>query len=376
MGQVDYPIKTGPKPSYNYGSTDFDEVKKKFKGIETGPVGDASDAYRDAGDVLAEMANNLRAHASTIVGAWKGDSAQKALDQLKQVHWTATNLSNSSATNASNYHWFKYQILDWYKAKAESMDDGMFHDSDDDKYAGEMLNKFAMRAGQAWDGHPDKITKDLPGDGKGDLGDPRNPGGGPPGGGPPGGGPPGGGPHGGGPKGSFDPNKNNPFKHFNENNNPHLNPNDHNKFNDPNSKFPNSHNPNWNNSNNHNPFQDPNHKTNLSSFDPSGMGPGGGPGGGGGGMGPFGGDGGGLGPGGSGGGLGGGGITGVPGGALGGGFGAGAAAGGRAGMNGMPMGGQHGGQGEGEKERERSTWLTEDEDVWGADDDTAPPVIG
>jgi hypothetical protein len=39
------------------------------------------------------------------------------------------------------------------------------------------------------------------------------------------------------------------------------------------------------------------------------------------------------------------------------------------------MGG-HGGQGKGEEERERSTWLTEDEDVWGGDADTAPPVIG
>jgi hypothetical protein len=38
------------------------------------------------------------------------------------------------------------------------------------------------------------------------------------------------------------------------------------------------------------------------------------------------------------------------------------------------MGGAAGG--EGEEERERSTWLTEDEDVWGNDGDAAPPVIG
>jgi hypothetical protein len=43
---------------------------------------------------------------------------------------------------------------------------------------------------------------------------------------------------------------------------------------------------------------------------------------------------------------------------------------------GMPMGAGHGGgQNDGE-ERERTTWLTEDEDVWGADDGAAPPVIG
>jgi len=46
-----------------------------------------------------------------------------------------------------------------------------------------------------------------------------------------------------------------------------------------------------------------------------------------------------------------------------------------AGRGGMaPMGGA-GGQGQGEEERERSTWLMEDEDVWGDDGDVPPPVI-
>lgn len=49
---------------------------------------------------------------------------------------------------------------------------------------------------------------------------------------------------------------------------------------------------------------------------------------------------------------------------------------GRGGMMPMmpPMMG--GAQGAGKEGRERSSWLTEDEDVWGADDDVAPPLIG
>jgi hypothetical protein len=39
-----------------------------------------------------------------------------------------------------------------------------------------------------------------------------------------------------------------------------------------------------------------------------------------------------------------------------------------------PMAG--GAQGQGGQGRERGTWLTEDEDVWAADDDVAPPLIG
>lgn len=46
---------------------------------------------------------------------------------------------------------------------------------------------------------------------------------------------------------------------------------------------------------------------------------------------------------------------------------------GAGGVGGAPMHG--GGQGD-EDERERSTWLTEDEDVWGGNADVPPPVIG
>ncbi|TDD32528.1 WXG100 family type VII secretion target [Actinomadura sp. KC06] len=106
-------------------------------------------------------------------------------------------------------------------------------------------------------------------------------------------------------------------------------------------------------------------------FGRTGLGGGGMPGGGGGGSIP------------GGGGLGAGGLAGgMPGGAAGGGAGAGRGGGragsaGRGGMGGMPMGGGRGGGGNGEDEHERTTWLTEDEDVWGGnDDDTAPPVIG
>lgn len=113
--------------------------------------------------------------------------------------------------------------------------------------------------------------------------------------------------------------------------------------------------------------------TDLASMPPGG--PGGGPGLGGGGAG--------LGAGGVGGGPGalGGGLGAGPGG-MGAGMGAGPGAfgglGGKGGVNGMgmPMGaGARGGGGDGD-EHERSTWLTEDEDVWGGNDDTAPPVIG
>ncbi|WP_261562287.1 hypothetical protein, partial [Frankia tisae] len=47
------------------------------------------------------------------------------------------------------------------------------------------------------------------------------------------------------------------------------------------------------------------------------------------------------------------------------------------GMPFMPMGGMGGGPGQGQsKERQRNTWLTEDEEVWGTDPECAPAVVG
>ena len=40
------------------------------------------------------------------------------------------------------------------------------------------------------------------------------------------------------------------------------------------------------------------------------------------------------------------------------------------------MGGMGNPGGQSEKERERTTWLAEDEEVWGTDPDCAPAVVG
>ena len=40
------------------------------------------------------------------------------------------------------------------------------------------------------------------------------------------------------------------------------------------------------------------------------------------------------------------------------------------------MGGPGGGQNNNDKERERTTWLAEEEEVWGTDPDCTPAVVG
>lgn len=375
-----YPIRDGMAfGSHNADGMSHEDVKNKLKALNPGKVGEASTAYKDAADVLAEMTDELTNNfAKKIIKHWKGDSAQKALDQLGKVYNTAGKLSDDSHNNATLYAWYKHDILDWYKTQGDTMTDGWVHTGGDDDNARKLMNNFIGRMKEAFEGHPLKITKDLP-DQRGGVTDtpPPPP---PPGGGPPGGGPPGG-------PGGFDPGSTSPGG--------------------PGSKFPTSDgagafNPNAGGTS---PFT----SGGTSPFTPDGAGsynpalggggnspfggaggspfgagsgtdlagmPGGGPGGGGPGLGggggaPFGAD-----PGGFGGPNAGTSPAGGPGGLGPGGAGPGAAGAGARGMpmGGMPMGqGAQGGKGE---ERERNTWLTEDEDVWGADDDTAPPVIG
>ncbi|MEV4757080.1 hypothetical protein AB0J86_18475 [Micromonospora sp. NPDC049559] len=69
------------------------------------------------------------------------------------------------------------------------------------------------------------------------------------------------------------------------------------------------------------------------------------------------------------------GMAGAGAGAGGRGSGAGRGGTGRSGLGAMAGGGGHGGAGGGDGD-EYSTWLSEDEDVWGSDTDAAPPVLG
>ncbi|WP_149263103.1 hypothetical protein [Actinomadura sp. K4S16] len=369
-----YPIRDGMEfGSYSFGDENFDDVKNKLKSIKPESVGHASTAYKDASDVLAEMTDELRNNfAKRIVKHWQGDVAQEALDQLGQVYETSGKLSDDSHNNAQLYNWYKTSILDWYKTTGETMEDGYFNTDSDDERARELMKNYNTRMKEAFDGHPLKITKDLPitaGGGHDKPGGPGSPPGGP--GSPPGGpGSPGSPP--GGPGGVPLPKSDSASPFHPPGNNSPFHPGG-----NPNSPF---HPPG-----NTGPYHPPGGVPGSNPFgghtgtDLSGM-PGGGPPGGGPGLGggPGGGPGFGADPGGFGGAGAGTGSAGGPGGAFGGGAGLGGA--GRAGagmrgpMGGMPMG--QGAQGGKDEERERNTWLTEDEDVWGADDDTAPPVIG
>ena len=156
-----YPIRDGLSfGTHDAGGMDHDEIKAKLESLKPEKVGDASTAYKDAADALAEMTDELTNNfANKIIKHWKGDSAQKALDQLGKVYNTAGKLSDDSHNNATLYAWYKHDILDWYKTAGQTMTTGHFHTGGDDDNARELLNRFIGRMGEAFNGHPLKIQK-------------------------------------------------------------------------------------------------------------------------------------------------------------------------------------------------------------------------
>ncbi|WP_148767467.1 WXG100 family type VII secretion target [Actinomadura decatromicini] len=375
-------------------SGDMDAMHQLFEGTNPERVIKAGHVYRNVSNRFGSMAGVLRSQSSALAAVWKGDDAEAAIKQMRKLQQSAENIYQVSGRTAwvlkdhgEKLDWYKrhqpkegfFKGLTWDQAgvvtggtllggpvgglmglsKGEAL--GLIKHTES-KAAVEHVQRLSDRAREANAAMPAEISTTPPDFGRFKQGPSMPPSGGIPGGGPPGGGTPSGGGGlpggGGGMPGGLD------------------------GAGSGGATMPGG---------------------GQGGGIPGGGIPGGGPsgsdlaglpgGGGGSGVDPFGkgglgGGGGGL-PGGGGGGIpGGGGVGGAIGGrpgasgmgkgSPGGGKGLGKTTGGsgRGGMGGAPMGGRGGG-GQGEGEHERSTWLTEDEDVWGGnDDDTTPPVIG
>ncbi|MFI6514802.1 WXG100 family type VII secretion target [Spirillospora sp. NPDC050679] len=414
----------------------MDEMNRILDSLDPQTISGAGQAYTAASEKFSSAASALRTYASQLSAIWEGDDADAAIKQMGRLQSTATNLHRVANDTGGSLKTYGEQA-EWYKthrpgkgnfAGLSTGDAEVFAagtmiagpgggmiaiggkklgealgllENEEDKLAREHIKRLSERTVQAHDRFPTTLVTDLPHSGNDLWKQPPNtpPGGMPPGGMPPGGMPPGGGvPPGGGqnvPKNPYGdtPPGGNPPDGFGNQNVP-KNPYD---TNPPGGNPPGGYPGGGNGGGQHvppNPYGNGPGRSDLAGVNPPNVPPGGG---GGAVPDPFGrqglGGGGGLPPGGGGGGAALGGMPGAglaggpPGAGVGagrgglgtgrGGLGSGARGTGMGGMmgGGAPMGGRGGGQGEGENER--STWLVEDEDVWGGSDgDAAPPVIG
>ncbi|MBO2454318.1 hypothetical protein J4573_45035 [Actinomadura barringtoniae] len=400
------------------GSTDWDGDMDAMNGIldacQPGKVKEAANNYTAAGDKFKNAAGVLGAQMTALSGVWKGDDADATIEQMRNLQTSASGLQSTSTQtgktlddHATKLQWYKdhkpgkgmFGGFSWKDGLVAVAPAGLpmlagkkigeafgLIDSEEDKAAKEHMKRLSERTIQANTAMPERLSTNLPSSGVYNVPPPNNS--------------PGattGGVHGGGGgSGSFKPPNSGGSGQFTP-------PGDHGGS----GQFtpPGSHGGQYTPPGSHggSGTYDPNGGNHGGSgtYDPHGGRKGGlaglpGGGGGAGGGDPFGK--GGLGGGGAGGagsmpGGGAGGAGSMPGGGAGGlaggmpgagargagagGLGSGKGAAGRGGMGGGMGGAGRGGGGKGEEEQERSTWLSEDEDVWGGNDgDTAPPVIG
>lgn len=152
-------------PSYaetGGGGWTMDAVKQMLSNLDPGHVAAVGQAYAGASDALTTAADRLHRHAQRLVEAWTGDNAERALKQLGQLNTTAAELQEKSATTGQVYSWLGSEILPWYKAEGEKMGHGYINDGGDDRAAVELLDRMDNRILQGYNGVPDSINKDLP----------------------------------------------------------------------------------------------------------------------------------------------------------------------------------------------------------------------
>jgi uncharacterized protein YukE len=363
-----------------FAGNNFDEFKKVINNMQPARVDAAGDAYQQVANRMKTTLETIYNQAKVLRDHWGGEAADQQMQQMQKLYDQAFEIHRVSTQTAGALKAHAKMQASWQQVVQNDPDWNSFGDYwfGDTHVGTEMMNALNDQTVASNNNFPPQIQSDMPQSSLADY-DPSKMPGGPgniPGGGghmPGGGGMPGAGhlPGGGGmpgaghlpgagdgtgnlPGGGHLPGSGNDLSGSG-----HL---------PGGGSLPGA---------GHLPAGSGTH---LAGFDPtSGLGSGGFPGGGGMGGDPLGGAGSlgaGSGPGGLGaGGLGAGGLTG---GGLGGGAGAAGAgmnAAGRAGMGPgmMPM--HPGGQGQGDKERERHTNLTEDEDVWGAQEG-GPGLIG
>jgi hypothetical protein len=375
------PQKANINRTFDYGHTysrNYDQVKQEFSQLNVGPINTACTEWAALARNLGTIAEQIRTDIGNVLhDAWESKSSADAQQQLQVAQGTAEALANHSMTMARATD-YAYQYASWYQAHLPG--DGYVTTGGDSQRAVDHLVKLLGRYDEVIALLPPEVQAQAINSNPQDIGRPDDTPGGPGAGKGPGGMGKGAMPAGGLPDGSGldgagvgDPGLGNPG--FDTGTGTGTG--------DPGIGNPGTGGLGSGSGTGFNPY-DPGSRLagsgglgGLGSGHPGGLGAGG------------------LGSGGVGSGLGPGGIGGGPGaggvgsgaGALGAGRGgpgsgpggsgsgsAGAAGRGAGGVGGAPMhGGGHGGD---EEERERSTWLTEDEDVWGGNTDVPPPVIG
>jgi hypothetical protein len=144
------------------GGFNMDSVKAMLASMQPGHVAEVGQAYTAAANALSTAADRLHQHARRVAEAWSGENAQTALKQLGQLNTTAAELQEKSAATGGTYTWLGTEILPWYQNQGETMGAGLIHTGGDDDAAIELLDRMDHRLVEGYNSVPESISKDLP----------------------------------------------------------------------------------------------------------------------------------------------------------------------------------------------------------------------
>jgi hypothetical protein len=155
-----YVIKSGGRPqgAGSYGSPET--VKSMIAATRPGKITTAAQAYDAMGNAIIEAQNALWGAAKVLADYWSGPAADAAQLALRRLHGTAGELVVRSNETAKTLQWYGGSILPMYKniKWPEKNTDSPAATA----VADQVMRNLNERIAQTWDGMPPQIEKNLP----------------------------------------------------------------------------------------------------------------------------------------------------------------------------------------------------------------------
>ncbi|GAA4614117.1 hypothetical protein GCM10023195_61500 [Actinoallomurus liliacearum] len=155
-----YVIKSGERPhgAGSYGRPE--DVKNMIDGTHPRKITDVAQAYDAMGNAIIDVQNALWEAAKVLADHWAGPAADTAQSALRRLYATAGELVVRSNETAKTLQWYGGSILPMYRAiqwPQKNTDSPAAAAAAD-----QVMKNLNERIAQTWDGMPPQIEKNLP----------------------------------------------------------------------------------------------------------------------------------------------------------------------------------------------------------------------
>ncbi|GAA4625816.1 hypothetical protein GCM10023196_031470 [Actinoallomurus vinaceus] len=155
-----YVIKSGGRPqgASSYGTPE--DVQKLIAGTNPGTIKNAAVAYDEIGNAIIKAQNALWDAAKVLADHWSGPAADSAQLALRRLYATAGELVVRNTETARTLQWYggsilpMYRNIQWPKKNTDSPAAKAAAD--------QVMKNLNERIAQTWDGMPSQIEKNLP----------------------------------------------------------------------------------------------------------------------------------------------------------------------------------------------------------------------